>query len=94
VRTPGTNRVKALATKVQESASLETSRFMRLSLRLNLVKGVIKLISTARSYNRSNKATHESSDETTYIQPRDSAVEIRKQAEMVIMRCLQWRFGR
>jgi hypothetical protein len=81
--------LKTLATKVQQSTEIGTSRFTRFSLWSNLVKGVSKLISTARSYNRSNKATHESSDRTTEIQPRDGAVERHKQAEMVIIKNVQ-----
>jgi hypothetical protein len=81
--------IKTLATEVQKSTAIGTSRFTRFSLWSNLVKGVSKLISTAQAYNRSNKATRESSDGTTGIQPCDGAVERRKQAETVIIKNVQ-----
>ena len=81
------SEVKAFA--MARRVVIGTTRFARFSSLSSLMKSMCKLISAARSHMERKRTDFETPDHTADGQPRDDAVQIRKRAEMVIIKNVQ-----
>ena len=80
--------IKALNTNAQRSTALGSTRFMKFSSWSRLVRGMSKLIVVARSYVNCKEIDNQT-NESAESQPRDSILQSRQKAELVIIKNVQ-----